>query len=66
MRIFALSLFLFIPSFAILIFIGFFVKSTAYFVGATLVLLPINGVAILFGPLRKFAVGQLQKIAGRA
>jgi hypothetical protein len=52
-RVFAFMMFLFVPSIAVLLFAGFILKSTAWFVGLGLPVLLANGIFLLFRPVRK-------------
>jgi hypothetical protein len=56
LRVFALILFLFLPSIAVMLFMAFVVRDTGYFIGFGLITLIGNGL-VLFVPIIKNAIG---------
>lgn len=55
-RVFGFFLFLFLPAIAVLLFFGFVVRDTGYFMGFGLLALIGNGVAVLLPQTRR-AIG---------
>ncbi|MFM9977776.1 MAG: hypothetical protein ACKVOP_06990 [Sphingomonadaceae bacterium] len=64
LRVFAFILFLFVPSIAVMLFLGFVVRDTNYFVGFGLTTLLGNGVLLFLPPFRAMIGDHLQAIAG--
>lgn len=62
-RVFAFFLFLFLPALLVLMFFGFVVPDTHYFVGFGLLALVSNGLFVLFKPVRKLIGRYLQKMS---
>jgi hypothetical protein len=62
-RVFAFFLFLFLPALSVLMFFGFVVRDTHYFVGFGLFALVGNGVLLLFKPVRQLIGQHLQTIS---
>jgi hypothetical protein len=63
-RVFAFFLFLFLPAISVLMFFGFAVPDTHYFVGFGLLALAGNGLFVLFKPVRALIGAHLQKMSG--
>jgi hypothetical protein len=63
-RVFAFFLFLFLPALSVLLFFGFVVPDTHYFVGFGLLALLGNGLFVLFKPVRALIGAHLTKISG--
>ncbi len=63
-RVFSLFLFLFLPSFAVLLLIGFVLRDTHLFVGIGTLVLTVNGIVILLRPVRRRINAQLSVIIG--
>jgi hypothetical protein len=63
-RVFAFFLFLFLPALSVLLFFGFVVPDTHYFVGFGLLALLGNGLFVLFKPVRALIGAHLTKILG--
>jgi hypothetical protein len=62
-RIFAFMLFIFTPSFAVLMYAAFVLKDTWYFQMLGLPALIINGLALFVKPVRGMIVRKLEIIA---
>jgi hypothetical protein len=62
-RVFAFFLFLFLPAISVLMFFGFVVPDTHYFVGFGLLALVGNGLFVLFKPVRRLIGQHLQKMS---
>jgi hypothetical protein len=62
-RIFAFMLFIFTPSFAVLMYAAFVLKDTWYFQMLGLPALIINGLALFVKPVRGMIVRKLESIA---
>jgi hypothetical protein len=62
-RIFAFMLFIFTPSFAVLMYAAFVLKDTWYFQMLGLPALIINGLALFVKPVRGMIIRKLESIA---
>jgi hypothetical protein len=62
-RIFAFMLFIFTPSFAVLMYAAFVLKDTWYFQMLGLPALIINGLALFVKPVRGMIIRKLEGIA---
>ncbi len=64
-RVFAFVLFLFIPSISVMLFAGFFLKSSYWFTALGLPTLLANGVICFVQPVKSLIGLQLMKMSGR-
>jgi hypothetical protein len=62
-EVFAFILFLFLPSIAVMLFAGFILKSSAWFIGLGLPVLLVNGLATFLKPMRGLIGSRLDTIA---
>ena len=62
LRVFAFYLALFLPAIAVLLFFGFVVRDTHYFVGFGLLALVGNGVFVMLPPVRALIRAKLDAI----
>jgi len=63
LRVFAFLLFLFVPSIIVLLFLGFVVRDTNYFVGIGLATLLGNGILLFLPPFRGLIGDYLQSMS---
>lgn len=61
-RVFAFIAFLFLPSIAVLLFMGFVVRDTLYFGGFGLVTLVANGIFVLLPPVRALITSHFRRM----
>ena len=61
-RVFGFFLFLFLPALATLMFLGFVIRDTHYFVGFGLLALVGNGLFVLLPPIRRMIGAHLDGI----